>query len=85
MARNVTFQRSEQVAEAVTSAVHEVLPDADVVVHSIPRALRTENIFDRVRAVATRHNFNVHEVSVQDLERPVARGAAPGTGRKPEL
>jgi len=67
LARNVTFQRSEQVAGAVTGAVRQVLPDADVVVHSIPRALRTENLFDRVRAVATRNNFNVHDVSVQDL------------------
>jgi len=66
--RNVTFQRSEQVAGAVTSAVHDVLPDADVVVHSVPRAQGTENIFDRVRAVATRNNFNVHDVSVQDLK-----------------
>src|SRR5581483_3432350 len=38
LARNVTFQRSEQVAHAVTAAVHAVLPDPDVVVHSIPRA-----------------------------------------------
>ena len=51
---------------AVTAAVREVLPDADVVVHPIPRADRKENIFDRVRAVATRHNLNVHDVSVQD-------------------
>jgi cation diffusion facilitator family transporter len=67
LARNVTFQRSEQVAGAVADAVHTVLPDADVVVHSVPRAVRTENIFDRVRAVATRHNVNLHDVSVQDL------------------
>jgi cation diffusion facilitator family transporter len=68
LARNVTFQRSEQMAVAVTEAVHAVLPDADVVVHSIPRALHTENIFDRVRAVAARYNFSVHDVSVQDLQ-----------------
>jgi cation diffusion facilitator family transporter len=67
LSRNVTFQRSEQVSEAVTEAVHNVLPEADVVVHSVPRALNTENIFDRVRAVATRNNLNVHDVSVQDL------------------
>jgi cation diffusion facilitator family transporter len=65
--RNLTFQRSEQIADAVTSQVREVLPDADVMVHSVPRARGTENIFDRIRAVATRHNFNVHDVSVQDL------------------
>ena len=65
--RNFTFQRSEQVADAVRSRVREILPDADVVVHSVPRARRTENIFDRIRAVATRYNFNVHDISVQDL------------------
>jgi cation diffusion facilitator family transporter len=65
--RNSTFQRSEQVSDAVRTQVREVLPDADVMVHSVPRAGRTENIFDRIRAVATRHNFNVHDVSVQDL------------------
>lgn len=67
LARNVTFQRSEQVSDAVTAAVHRVLPDADVMVHSVPRPAHRENLFDRVRGVATRHNFNVHDVSVQDL------------------
>jgi cation diffusion facilitator family transporter len=67
LARNVTFQRAEQVADAVTSAVRAVLPNADVVVRSIPRASFAENIFDRVRAVAMLHNFNVHDVSIQDL------------------
>ncbi|HXY50420.1 MAG TPA: cation diffusion facilitator family transporter [Terriglobales bacterium] len=67
LARNVTFQHSGQVAEAVNAAVHCVLPDADVTVRSVPRAHRTENLFDRIRAVATRHNLNVHDVSVQDL------------------
>ena len=67
LARNVTFQRSGQVADEVTTAVHRLLPNADVVVHPIPRAASAENIFDRVRAVATRHNMNVHDVSVQDL------------------
>ena len=67
LARNVTFQRSEQVADAVTSSVQSILPESDVIVHSVPRAQRTENIFDRIRAVATRNNLNVHDVSVQDL------------------
>jgi cation diffusion facilitator family transporter len=67
LARTVTFQHSGRVAELVTEAVHEVLPDADVTVNSVPRADRKENIFDQIRAVATRHNLNVHDVSVQDL------------------
>ena len=67
MARNVTFQRAEQIANDVTQRVHKILPDADVMVRTIPRAGGSENIFDRIRAVATRHNLNVHDVSVQDL------------------
>jgi cation diffusion facilitator family transporter len=66
-ARTVTFQRSEQLVGAVTEAVQRILPDADVTVQPLPRAQRSENIFDRIRAVATRHNLNVHDISVQDL------------------
>jgi divalent metal cation (Fe/Co/Zn/Cd) transporter len=67
LARTVTFQRSEQVAAEVTRAVRQVLADADVVVHTTAQARRGENIFDRVRAVATRNNLNVHDISVQAL------------------
>ncbi len=67
LARNVTFQRSGQVVAEITRAVREILPDADVVIHSVPRESGNENIFDRIRAVASRNNFSVHDVSVQDL------------------
>ena len=68
LARTVTFQRSEQLVEAVTAAVRNILPDADVTVQPLPRAQQVrKNIFDRIRAVATRHNLNVHDISVQDL------------------
>ncbi len=67
LSRAVTFQRSEQMVGAVTRAVHAILPSADVLVHSIPRATGHENIFDQIRAVALRNNFSVHDVSVQDL------------------
>ena len=67
LARTVTFQRSEQLVSAVTAAVRAILPEADVTVQPLPRAQRSENIFDRIRAVATRHNLNVHDISVQDL------------------
>jgi cation diffusion facilitator family transporter len=67
LARNVTFQRSGQVVAEITDAVNKILPDCDVVVHSVPRETGHENIFDRIRAVASRNNFSVHDVSVQDL------------------
>lgn len=67
LTRNVTFQRSGQVVAEVEAAVRGILPDADVVIHPVPRETGQENIFDRIRAVAARNNFNVHDVSVQDL------------------
>jgi cation diffusion facilitator family transporter len=68
LARTVTFQRSGQLVAAVTAAVHQVLPDADVTVQPLPRAQGSENIFDRIRGVATQRNLNVHDISVQDLD-----------------
>jgi divalent metal cation (Fe/Co/Zn/Cd) transporter len=48
-----------------TAAVHRVLPGADVVIHTVPRSTVAESIFDKVRAVASRNNVVLHDVSVQ--------------------
>jgi cation diffusion facilitator family transporter len=68
MARNLTFQRSQQLVEDATQAVRRLLPNADVVVHSEPRASLAESIFDRIRAVASRNNLSIHDVSVQQFD-----------------
>ncbi len=67
MLRNVTFQKSEQVTNEVAQAVRELLPGADVMVNATARAGHEESLFDRVRAVATRNNLYVHDISVQDV------------------
>ena len=67
LARSVTFQRSGQLATAVTDAVRRILPEADVTVQPLPRPPRSENVFDRIRAVATHKNLNVHDISIQNL------------------
>ncbi len=65
MPRTLTFQRSEQITFAATSAIQRVLPKADVVVHSVPTATLAESAHDRVRAVAARANLSIHDVSLQ--------------------
>ncbi|MDT8068387.1 MAG: cation diffusion facilitator family transporter [Terriglobia bacterium] len=67
LARTATFQRSEQIVAEVTQKIRSILKDVDVLVNAVPRALHTENIFDRIRAAALKHNLMVHDVSVQDL------------------
>ena len=60
-----TFEHTGELVRAATETVHHTLPDADVVIHTVPRVGRAESIFDRVRAVAARNNVSVHELSVQ--------------------
>ena len=61
MPRNLTFSRT-------TEAVQRFLPEADVVVHSVPTASTSENLHDRVRAVAAARNLTIHDVTLQQGE-----------------
>ncbi|MGA2808940.1 MAG: cation diffusion facilitator family transporter [Terracidiphilus sp.] len=63
--RRYTFEHTGELVRAATAAVHQVLPEADVVIHTEPRQTKAESIFDRVRAVAARNNVSVHDLSVQ--------------------
>jgi cation diffusion facilitator family transporter len=65
--RRFTFEHTGELVQSATDAVHRALPQADVVIHTVPREARAESIFDRIRAVAARNNVSVHELSVQSL------------------
>ncbi len=66
--RSFTFEHTNELVRSTTEAVQRIIPDADVVIHTVPRQSSAESIFDRVRAVAARNNVSVHEVSVQSVE-----------------
>jgi divalent metal cation (Fe/Co/Zn/Cd) transporter len=68
LARNVTFQASDGVVSQVRQRIHKLLGDADILVNAVPRELKSESTFDRIRAAAFRNNLMVHAISVQDLE-----------------
>jgi divalent metal cation (Fe/Co/Zn/Cd) transporter len=68
LSRQLTFQRTEELVQEATSAVRRILPDADVVIHTVPRSTLAESIFDKVRAVASRNNVVLHDVSVQSFD-----------------
>jgi cation diffusion facilitator family transporter len=63
--RTYTFEHTGELVRAATDAVHRALPQADVVIHTVPRQGRAESTFDRVRAVAARNNVSVHDLSIQ--------------------
>ena len=68
LSRQLTFQHTEELVRDATAAVHRVLPGADVVIHTVPRSTGAESIFDKVRAVASRNNVVLHDVSVQSFD-----------------
>jgi cation diffusion facilitator family transporter len=65
--RQLTFQRTEELVREATAAVQRVLPDADVVIHTVPRSTVAESLFDKVRAVAARNNVLLHDVSIESF------------------
>ncbi|HEX3471578.1 MAG TPA: cation diffusion facilitator family transporter, partial [Silvibacterium sp.] len=67
LSRQLTFQRTEELVQEATAAVRRVLPGADVVIHTVPRSTVAESIFDKVRAVASRNNVVLHDVSIQSF------------------
>ena len=68
LSRQLTFQRTQQLVDEATIAVQRVLPSADVVIRTVPRQAEAESIFDRIRAVASRNNVVLHDVSVQTCD-----------------
>jgi cation diffusion facilitator family transporter len=62
-----TFEHTSELVRAATEAIHHVLPQADVVIHPVPRQAQAENIFDHVRVIAARNNVPVHDLSVQSV------------------
>jgi len=67
LSRQLTFQRTEELVRDATAAVCRILPGADVVIHTVPRSPGEESIFDKVRAVASRNNVLLHDVSIQSF------------------
>jgi cation diffusion facilitator family transporter len=68
MARNASFQAADVVTSRVRQRIYNLIGDSDVLVSAVPRALISENTFDRIRAASLRNNLMVHDISVQDLE-----------------
>jgi cation diffusion facilitator family transporter len=65
--RQLTFQRTEAMVKEATAAVQRVVPKADVVIRTVPRSTIAESVFDKVRAVASRNNAVLHDVSIESF------------------
>ncbi len=67
LASNISLEHAKSVADLVESEVHRLFPDADVVIHTTPQEPSSGDLVAKIRAIAHRGNFLVHEVSAYEV------------------
>ncbi len=65
---NIPFEHAQSVVNLVESKVHELFPTADVVIHATPQEPPTHDLVERVRAIAHRSAFQVHDVTAYQVD-----------------
>jgi cation diffusion facilitator family transporter len=65
---NIPFEHAQSVVRVVETTVHELFPTADVVVHAASREPSSCDLVARIRAVAHRKNFQVHDVTAYEVD-----------------
>jgi cation diffusion facilitator family transporter len=64
--RNLSFERTHAIAEAVEARIQALAPGADVVVHTDPRKIEREDLARRIRTIASRTQVPVHNISIHE-------------------
>jgi divalent metal cation (Fe/Co/Zn/Cd) transporter len=65
---NIPFEHAQSVVDSVKSRVREVFPTADVVVDAAPREPSSGDLVEKVRSIAHRSNYQVHDVTAYQVE-----------------
>lgn len=68
---NIPLEHAKSVADMVEAEVHGVYPTADVVIHTTPREPSSQDVVERIRSVAHRRNFQIHDVTAYEVEGKV--------------
>ncbi|MCL5005826.1 MAG: cation-efflux pump [Acidobacteria bacterium] len=63
---NIPLEHAQSVMDVVDAKVRNLFPAADVVIHATPREPASGDLVEKVRAVANRLNFRVHDVTAYD-------------------
>src|SRR5215472_1186880 len=65
---NISFEHAQSVVGRVESSVKEIFPNADVVIHAAPTEPASSDIVERIRSIAHRNNFPVHDVTAFEVK-----------------
>ncbi len=68
--RHMSFEETHQLRRKVQQAVHDISPNADVVVQTVPIAER-EGILEKIQAAAASEHVSVHNVTTHWTEKGI--------------
>ena len=66
--RAIPFDHVPAILDAVRARIGEILPDADIMIHTEPRAPREGDLFEKVKWIARRNNLAVHDLLAHEIE-----------------
>jgi cation diffusion facilitator family transporter len=65
---NIPFEHARSVVETVEGRVQGLFPAADVVVHAVPRAPAASDLFEKIRAIAHRASYEIHDLTAYEVK-----------------
>ncbi len=72
VSRTLPLDRVEALKERIAQAIRAEMPRAEVSVTTLPRALDSETVHERVMVTARNHGLAVHHVTVHDIRGQLA-------------
>jgi cation diffusion facilitator family transporter len=60
---NIPFEHARSLVEEVEQTVQGLFPAADVVIHAVPRPPASSDLLEKVRAIAHRARFEIHDLT----------------------
>ncbi len=66
--RYLSLEESHELTQKACDAVHAIIPNADVVVNTVPTGER-EGILEKIQAVASREHVSIHNITTHLTER----------------
>jgi cation diffusion facilitator family transporter len=64
---NISLEHAQSVVGRVESSVREIFPNADVVINAAPTEPASSDVVERIRSIARRNNFLVHDVTAFEV------------------
>lgn len=64
---NIPFEHAQSLVDLVEARVRELFPSADVVIHAAPREPASSDLVEKIRSIAHRSNFQIHDLTAYEV------------------